>query len=72
MFWNSTQSSCQDAGGRTGDGGRKVGETGIEEVKQEKEGGSETERTNEEGKEGGREAGRKKEERVRPSNEGEK
>ena len=74
----STRSSHGDAGGRTGNRGRKVDRKGLDGGRNRdggseagKEGGSETDRTKEKGKEGGREAGRKKEERVGPSNEAE-
>ena len=36
LLWNSTRSSCRDAGGRIGDGGRRIGETGMEEVRLER------------------------------------
>ena len=67
---NLTRSSRRDAGGRTGDGGRRVNSKRLDGGKDRdggseagKEGRSETERTKEEreeGKEEGHEAGRRK------------
>ena len=78
LLWNSTRSSRRDAGGRTGDGWRRVDRKGLNGERGRnggsepgKEGGSEPDRAKEEGKEGGSEAGRRKEERVGPSNEDE-
>ena len=71
LLWKSTRSSRRDAGGRTGDGGRRVGDIGMEEVRQGRKEEARQSGRLEGGKEGGRETGRSKEERVRPSNEAE-
>ena len=66
MLW-TTRSSRRDAGRRAGDGSRRIGRKGLDGGRDwdggseaKKEGVSETERTEEEGKERGRVAGRRK------------
>ena len=66
LLWNWTRSSSWDAGGPTGDGGRRVDSKGLD-CGRDRDGGSEAgkergsaaKRTKEEGKEGGSEVGRR-------------